>query len=98
MQTVPVYPISAAEAASRKLFTELKPGDRIEATHEVKVGQQRWLAKTIGTVVRCERRRQGLHFRRNIDDKAFSDLIILRRDDGELTTVTMDEYTVLRRI
>jgi hypothetical protein len=39
-----------------------------------------------------------LHFRRQLDDKVYSDVIILRREDGELTTVTMDEYTVLRRV
>ena len=49
-------------------------------------------------MVRCERRRHGLHFRRQLDDKVYSDVIVLKRDDGELTTVTMDEYTVLRRI
>jgi hypothetical protein len=98
METVLISPISSADAAARKLFTELKPGDRLEATHEVKVGLKRWTAKTIGTVVRCERRRHGLHFRRQLDDKVYSDVIILRREDGELTTVTMDEYTVLRRV
>ena len=65
---------------------------------EVMVGLKRWTAKTIGTVVRCERRRHGLHFRRQMDDKVYSDVIILKRDDGELTTVTMDEYTVLGRL
>lgn len=96
--TVPTYATTHAEAASRKLFTELNPGDRVEVTHEVKVGQQRWTAKTVGTVVRCERRQHGLHFRRNLDDKVYSDVIILTRDDGELTTITMDEYTILRRL
>ncbi len=43
------------------------------------------------------RRRQGLHYRRNRDDKVFADMIVLKRDDGELTTVTMDEFTELKR-
>jgi hypothetical protein len=98
METVTTYAISKAEADSRNLFTELRSGDRIEATHEVKVGLKRWTAKTVGTVVRCERRLQGLHFRRHNDDKVYCDLIILQRDDGELTTVTIDEWTVLRRL
>lgn len=98
MQTVPAYPLTQTEAESRDLAAHLQPGDRIEATHEVKVGLKRWTAKTIGTVVRCERRRHGLHFRRSVDDKVFSDYIVVRRDDGELTTVTMDEFTVLRRV
>ena len=91
-------PPPAFEAVSRNLFTELAPGDRIEVTHEVMVGQKHWRTKTVGTVQRCERRRHGLHFRRQNDDKVYSDVIILKRDTGELTTVTMDEFTVLRRL
>jgi hypothetical protein len=98
MQTVPTYAISKEEAQSRELFEQLQPGDRIEARHEVKVGLKRWMVTTVGMVVRCERRRHGLHFRRQHDDKVYSDVIILKREDGELTTVTMDEWTVLRRI
>ena len=64
------------EAATRQLYSQLVPGDRVELLHEVKVGLKRWTARTTGTVVRTERRRHGLHFRRNIDDKVFSDLIV----------------------
>jgi hypothetical protein len=89
----------STNVASRRLFRELKPGDRIEVEHEVKVGSSKtWTTKTVGTVVNTERRRQGLHFRRNVDDKVFADAIVLKRDDGELTTVTMDEFTELRRV
>jgi hypothetical protein len=92
-------PTSAADTASSRLFAELKPGDRIEVDHDVKIGSSaEWMTKTVGTVVRIERRRHGLHFRRNPDDKVYSDLIILARDDGELTTVTMDEFTKLRKL
>ena len=91
-QTVPT------EAESRQLFSVLKQGDRIAAEHVVTVGQAQWTAVTDGTVVRTERRRHGLHFRRNPDDKVFSDLIILRRESGELTTVTMDEFTRIKRV
>jgi hypothetical protein len=90
--------VSSTEAATRQLFSELKPGDRIELVHEVKVGLKRWSTRTAGTVVRTERRRHGLHFRRSLDDKVFSDLILLEVGDGSLTTVTIDEYTELRRL
>ncbi len=91
-------PNSTTEAATRNLFSQLKPGDRIELVHEVKVGRKRWSTRTAGTVERTERRRHGLHFRRNMDDKVFSDLIVLKLPDGSLTTVTIDEFTELRRI
>ncbi len=86
------------EAATRQLFTELKPGDKIQLLHEVKVGNRRWVSQTTGTVVKTERRRHGLHYRRHLDDKVFSDLIVLRRDSGELTTITIDEFSELRRV
>jgi len=79
-------------------FEKLRPGDRVELKHEVKVGFRSWPTVTQGTVVNTERRRHSLHFRRNFDDKVFSDIILLRRDDGELTTVTLDEFSELRRL
>jgi hypothetical protein len=90
---------SAANPASSVLFAELKPGDRVEVGHVVTIGSSaQWSTHTAGTVVRTERRRHGLHFRRNPDDKVYSDVLVLSREDGELTTVTMDEFTQLRRI
>ncbi|MFV1967390.1 MAG: hypothetical protein ACC628_18325 [Pirellulaceae bacterium] len=78
------------------LFQSLRPGDRVELQHQVKVGFRDWTSTTVGTVVRAERRRHGLHYDRSRDDKVFSDLLVLRRDDGELTTVTLDEFSDLR--
>ena len=86
------------EAETLQTFAELRPGDRIEVVHEMKVGSRRWPTSTVGTVVRTERRRHSLHFDRSRDDRVYSDLIVLTRDDGELTTVTLDEFSQLRRI
>jgi hypothetical protein len=79
-------------------FANLQPGDRVEVTHDVKVGFRNWSTKTLGTVVSKDRRRHSLHFKRNFDDKVYSDILILKRDDGELTTVTMDEFSELRKV
>jgi hypothetical protein len=81
-----------------RVFQQLSPGDLVELKHQVRVGLCQWQTTTVGKVVRAERRRHGLHFRRNYDDKAFSDVIVLERDDGELTTVTLDEFSVLRKL
>jgi len=84
--------------AALETFASLQPGDRVEITHEVKVGFRNWNSKSIGTVVAKDRRLHSLHFNRNFDDKVYSDVLILRRDDGELTTVTLDEFTELRKV
>ncbi len=83
---------------SLKVFEEIQPGDRVELEHEVRIGFRQWRTKTVGTVVSKDRRRHGLHYRRNSDDKVFSDVIILKQDDGERTTVTLDEFSDLRKL
>ena len=80
------------------VFESLNPGDRVELKHEVKVGMRKWFTTTVGEVVDCQRRRHSLHYQRNGDDKVFSDVIVLRRDSGELTTVTLDEFSELRKL
>ena len=77
-------------------FDELKIGDRVEVEHLVSVGQKSWTAKTCGTVVRIERSRHGLHFQRSPDDKVFSDALLIELPDGELTSLTIDEFTTIR--
>lgn len=83
---------------TREEINELQPGDRVEVTHEVKVGLKRWETTTVGTVERYERRRHGLHYRRSVDDKVYSDLVVLRLADGSLTTVTLDEFSSLKKL
>jgi hypothetical protein len=81
-----------------RVYQALRPGDFVELEHEVKVGFRTWKTTTLGKVVKTDRRRHGLHHRRNRDDKAFSDILVLQREDGELTTVTLDEFTQLRTL
>ena len=89
--------MTTSQSQVRAQFDELKVGDRVEVEHLVTVGQKSWTAKTCGTVVRIERRRHGLHFQRSYDDKVFSDVVLLELPDGELTAVTVDEFTMIRR-
>jgi hypothetical protein len=81
-----------------RVFESLQPGDKIELKHQVKVGFRNWETTTTGTVEKIDRRRHGLHRQRNFDDKVYSDIIILKRDSGELTTVTMDEFSELKKL
>ncbi|HRX80867.1 MAG TPA: hypothetical protein P5307_17480 [Pirellulaceae bacterium] len=81
-----------------EVYKSLEPGDRVEVQHEVKVGFRTWMATTVGTVVKKERRRHSLHYNRNFDDKVYSDIIVLKRDAGDLTTVTLDEFSELTKL
>lgn len=79
-------------------FEELRAGQRVRITQRVKVGLKIWSTQLTGTVVRTERRRNGLHVKRNFDDHAYTDLVLLHKDvngqpSSEETTVALDEYT-----
>ena len=78
-----------------QVYQKLQAGDRVEITHEVKVGFRQWKTTTLGTVVQKRRERHSLHFRRNGDDRVYRDIVVLCRDDGELTTVALDEFSDL---
>lgn len=79
-------------------FDQIHLGDQIEVVHRVSVGLQSWTVTTQGKVLRTERRAQGLHFPRTPDEKTYCDLIVLERPDHEQTTVTLDEFTQIRRL
>jgi hypothetical protein len=87
-----------SNSTTLETFDQLQPGDRVEVVHEVKVGFRTWSSRTTGTVVGKDRRRHSLHFNRNFDDKVYSDVLVLKRDDGELTTITLDEFSELRKL
>lgn len=80
-------------------FEALKPGARVKITQRIKVGLKIWTTSVTGTVERTERRREGLAVKRNFDDKAFADLVILKKDGpvAEETTIALDEYTHIER-
>jgi hypothetical protein len=81
-------------------YEELRAGDHVQITQRVKVGQRAWTTTVSGVVLGIERRREGLGVERNFDDKAFADLIILRKDGpvAEETTLALDEYTQIERV
>jgi hypothetical protein len=90
--------MSSAQPTTRPEINALEPGDRVAIEHTVRVGMRQWTTTVAGAVVRTERNRHGLHFRRNADDKVYSDVVVLKLDDGQLSSVTIDEYTVVKKL
>ena len=83
-------------AQTLQVYQALQVGDQVEITHEVKVGFRHWKTTSSGTVVRTVRERHSLHYRRNADDHVYRDTLVLRQDDGQRTTVTLDEFSELK--
>jgi hypothetical protein len=96
--TIGCRAMTTGNSQIRAQFDELKIGDRVQVERPVTVGQESWVAKTCGVIVQVERRRHGLHVRRNFDDKVYSDEVLLELPDGELTAVAIDEFTTIRHV
>ncbi len=89
--------MSTGEGEIRPQFDELKPGDRIQVERAAAEEGKARPETICGTVVRTERRLHGPPCVGRRDDEAFQRVILLELRDGELTVVTVDESTVLRR-
>jgi len=88
------------EKEMRQLYIDLQPGDRVEVTHHIKIGSKQHTTNVTGTVVKKDRRQAGSDcgFARNWDDRYWFDHLILEKDDGELTSLIMDEYIQLKKL
>jgi len=88
------------EKEMRQLYNDLQEGDRVEVTHHIKIGSKQHTTSEIGTVVSKDRRQAGSDcgYARNWDDRYWFDHLILKKEDGELTALVMDEFIQLKRL
>ncbi len=72
---------------------DLKPGQRIQVTQTVRVGRRSWPASVQGTVREVKVLVTGLSTDRAPDDVVTIPTIHFVKDNGELTSITVDEHT-----
>lgn len=74
---------------------ELRPGQRVRITQPVRIGRRKWPAVVEGTVRDLKVLVTGLTVERGKDDVVTAPTIHLIKDNGELTSVTVDEFTTV---
>ncbi|MCS6976480.1 MAG: hypothetical protein NZM31_05650 [Gemmatales bacterium] len=74
-------------------FEELQPGQRVRITQPVRVGRRKWPAVVEGVVRDLKVLVTGLTVERGNDDIVTAPTIHLVKDNGELTSITVDEFT-----
>ncbi len=75
------------------IANELKPGVRVKVTQQIAARDYSWQAEVRGTVVRYQQKQTGSWFAHSKNDKLWLDRLVIRKDDGEITTLNLDEYT-----
>jgi hypothetical protein len=83
-------PVSPALTA---VLQSLKPGQRIKVTQTVRVGGQEWQAVVTGTFRNLNYLVTGLATDRVPEDDIVVPMVHFTKDNGELSSVTLDEQS-----
>src|SRR5688500_699722 len=71
----------------------LRPGVRVKVTQQIAARNYTWTTDVRGTVMEYEQKQTGSWFAHSRDDKLWLDRLLVRKDDGELTTLILDDYS-----
>jgi hypothetical protein len=74
---------------------QLKPGARVKVTQQIAGRDYTWTSDVRGTVVDFEQKQTGSWYAHSKNDKLWLDRLVLRKDDGEITTLNLDDYTYI---
>jgi hypothetical protein len=76
----------------------LAPGTRIRVTQQMPQTHTVWSTALEGTVVRWRQARTGSWYAHGRDDKLWLDRLELRRPDGEMVTLNLDQYSLIETL
>lgn len=78
--------------------TPLRAGTRVRITQQVPRRQGHLKTAVEGSVVRYEQSKTGSWYAHGKDDKLWLDRLVLRRDDGEIVYLNLDQYSVVEAV
>lgn len=74
-----------------------QPGTRVRVTQQVPRGggDASFSTSVEGSVIRYEQTKTGSWFAHAKDDKLWLDRLVLKKDDGEIDVLNLDQYSVV---
>jgi hypothetical protein len=75
------------------IASQLKPGQRVRVVQQIAARNYSWKTEVSGAVVAYEQRQTGSWFAHSRNDKLWLDRLVIRKDDGEITTLILDDYS-----
>jgi antitoxin (DNA-binding transcriptional repressor) of toxin-antitoxin stability system len=85
------------DPALATFLAELKSGEKIKITQRVRVGARIWPATTGGVFRHVDYLATGLSTERVPEDDIVVPVVHFTKDNGELSSVALDEYTKIER-
>jgi hypothetical protein len=78
--------------------TPLSPGTRVRVTQQLAKRNRTWSSTVEGVITRYQQAKTGSWFAHAKDDQLWLDRLELRRDDGELVILNLDQYTAIEPV
>jgi hypothetical protein len=78
------------------LRQKLVPGASVKVIQQIVARDYAWTSETSGTVVSFDQETTGSWYAHSKDDKLWLDRLTLRKADGEITTLNLDEFSVVK--
>ena len=75
------------------LRTQLRPGAKVKVTQQIAARDYALTSDVVGTVLSFEQKQTGSWYAHSKNDKLWLDRLLLQKDDGELTTLNLDDYS-----
>ena len=80
-----------------EILLALKAGDRIKITQTVRVGSRTWPAPTGGVFRHIDYLATGLSTERVPEDDIVVPVVHFTKDNGELSSITIDGHTIVEK-
>ena len=74
------------------------PGTRVRVTQQIAQRDRTWSNAVEGVITRYQQAKTGSWFAHAKDDQLWLDRLELRRDDGELVILNLDQFTVIETV
>jgi hypothetical protein len=75
---------------------QLAPGARVKIVQQIAARNYSWASEIRGTVVEYSQQQTGSWYAHSKDDKLWLDRLTLQKADGEITTLNLDEFSVVQ--
>ena len=74
---------------------QLKPGARVKVTQQIAARDYTWTSDVRGTIVDFQQKQTGSWYAHSKDDKLWLDRLVIRKEDGEISMLNLDDYTYI---
>ncbi len=74
---------------------QLLPGATVKVTQQIAGRDYSWSSQIDGVIIEYKQQQTGSWYAHSKNDKLWLDRLVLRKPDGEITTLNLDEFTAI---